>query len=433
MEVQITTKEHCVRDVEIKVPHAEIEPEIAKSLRNAQKKVKLEGFRKGKVPLSVVKKLYGPSLEAEVIENLLPVLFQRGAQQKDLHIAAPATIKDMKYQPGGDLTVFYEVEVEPEFELKKHENLKFDREMYEASEDDISEALEQLRKDHSTWEKVEGKAGKDHFVSVDLQELDESGVPLIGKKLENRFLSLKDEQGELTEVGQQLLDIAVDDTRIISVTPPPAEGEAAPMTVKYEVKVNDIQAQTLPDLDDELAKDAGDYENLEELKVELKKRIQKNTQRELDKGFYHKIIEKLIAENTFDLPEGMIKFYISAIIKDMRSRLQEGQDDQLDEKQIAEQYRDGAIFNLKWRLIRKKIAEKYDITVEEKDLEEFIHEYAGDRGIDGKAFWLQMKKSPEKLDDVRADVFEQKVLNVLAEKQKVKEKKVNRKDLEKQK
>lgn len=429
MEVLITPKEHCVREVEIKVPRADLVPEIEKSLKNAQKKMKLEGFRKGKVPLSVVKKLYGPHLEAEAIENLLPKLFQRAVQQESLALAAPGSIKNLDYVPGGDLTVYYEVEVEPEFELAKYENLKIDREIYETSSADVDEALEQIREEHSAWEKVEGKAGADHFLTVDLQELDASGVPLIGKKLENRTLNLKDEKGELTEVGQQLLEVETGDTRVITVTPP-AEAGQENTPVKFEVKVNNIEVQTLPDLDDELAKDAGDYENLEALKAELEKRIKKNAQRELDKMFHHKIIEQLIKENKFDLPQGMIDFYISAIIKDIRARQPEDQKEEIDESKIREQYQDGAIFNLKWRLIRKKIAEMHDIKVEEKDVDEFIREYASDHGIDGDLLIKQMKKSPERLDDVRADILEQKILDFLAEKQKIKEKKISRKDLE---
>ncbi|MCB9504061.1 MAG: trigger factor [Deferribacteres bacterium] len=433
MQVQVTAKENCLRDVEIIVPQEELAPEFEKSLKDAQKKVKLEGFRKGKVPLSIVKKLYGPGLEAEVIEKLLPVLFQRGAVQEDLKIAAPAAIKNMDYTPGGVLTVFYEVEVEPEFELAKYENFKLDRRMYEVTDDDMNEALEQIRQDHGTWEKVEGMAEEDHFVSADLQELNDTGIPIIGKKLENRFLKLKDEDGKLSEVGKQLLGIAIDEKRVISVTAPSGDESADTQVIKFEVTVKDIQAQNLPEIDDELAKDAGDYETLEDLKKELERRIQKNTQKELDKGFYHSIIEKLIAENKFELPEGMVKFYLEAIIKDMRARLREGEEEQFDEKLIKEQYRDGAIFNLKWRLIRKKIAAEHDITVDETDVEAFINEYALDRGIDRKLLLKQMKKNPHQMEDVEADVFEQKVLSFLTERQKVKEKKVNRKDLEKQK
>ncbi|KAA3662154.1 MAG: trigger factor [Calditrichaeota bacterium] len=433
LQVHVTEKENCVRDVEIIVPQEELAPEFEKSLRNAQKKVKLEGFRKGKVPLSIVKKLYGPGLEAEVIENLLPVLFQRGAAQEDLHIAAPASIKNMDYKPGGDLTVSYEVEVEPEFELQKYENFKFDRQMYEVSDDDLTEALEQIRRDNSTWEKVEGKAEEDHFVSADLQELDESGLPIIGNKMENRFLKLKDDNAELSDIGKQLVGIGVDETRTITVSVPSDGQTGEAKNVKFEVTVKDIQTQSLPELDDELAKDAGDYETLDALKSELEKRIQKNTQRELDKGFYHSIIEKLISENKFDLPDGMIQFYLDAIIKDMRARLREGEEQQFDEKVIREQYREGAIFNLKWRLIRKKIAAAHDITIEENDVEAFINDYASDRGVDGKLLLKQMRKNPQQMEDIEADVFEQKVLGFLSEKQKVKDNKVNRNDLEKQK
>ncbi len=415
MEVQIIPKEHCVREVEIKVPQAELLPEIEKTLKTARKKMKLEGFRKGKVPLSMVKKMYGTHLEAETIEKLLPVLFQRAAKEGELTLAAPATIKDMDYQPGGDLTVDYEVEVEPEFELKNYENLKIDREVYQTSDDDVKDALEKIRKEHSTWETVEGKASADHFISADLQELDPSGVPLIGKKLENQFFSLKDENGKLTDVGQQLLDVQAGDSRVITITQPPIEEREAAQ-VKYEVKVNEVQSQILPDIDDELAKDAGDYENLESLKSELEKRIKKNAQRELDKIFHQKMIGKLIAENAFDLPQGMVDFYLSAIIKDIRSRQPEGKENEIDEKFIREQYRDGAIFNLKWRLIREKIAEMFDIKVEEKDLEKFVREYADDHGLDGGLMWKQMKKTPKQLEDIHADVFEKKILDFISEK-----------------
>ncbi len=432
MDVQVTEEQGWVRNLVIDVPYDELKPEFEKALKQARKDIKMEGFRKGKVPLTMVKKLYGARIELDTLEDKLPEILEKAFREKELKVVARPKLNNIDFHPGSDLKLEVSVEVEPEFELKKYENFKFDYEVYEVTEDDINAALEDVRAQHASWKTLEDEpATESDFVVLDMQKLDESGMPLVGEKKSEEFFPLSKE-GELTELGRQLVGVKKGDVRKVVIMPEAEPGSDAPVVPEhYEVTVKEVYRQTLPEIDDDLAKDTGEFETLDELKKDLERRIKRSAQENFDDMLHEQMIEKLIESNPFDLPEGMIEQRLDEIVEEVKESAKD-YDQEIDEGQVREQYRDIAIKQVKWRLIREKLIDLLEIKVEEEDVrKEFDILAAGSNVPDLDAAWESFRRDLSRFSSLYGRVLSKRIFEELKSRQKIKEKKITIKDIRK--
>ena len=315
MDVKITEEANWRRIVDVTATQDELRPEFEKALKKLQKNLKLEGFRRGKVPMNMVRRLYGQRVEIEAIEDILPSLFAKAARQENLKVVTRASVEDLQYQPGTDLNAKFSVEVEPEFELKKLENFKLEKQIYAVDEEDIQHELERIQESQALWEVTEDAATEKDFVTADLQVVDQSGVPVIGEKFEGETIALSQKSGEVNEFGRQLNGVKAGDVRTIFMTPPPQEGDDKPQEqVQYEVTIKEVKRRILPTIDDDLAKDLGDYESLDALKEEIRKSISDSVQKRFDDSLERSLIDEIIKNNSFEVPEGMVKSYLDNLI-----------------------------------------------------------------------------------------------------------------------
>ncbi|RMD97648.1 MAG: trigger factor [Calditrichaeota bacterium] len=431
LNTKVSEKENWQRTVDVVVTQDELKPEIEKAYKKYQKKVKLDGFRAGKAPIPMIKRMYGPRIEAEVVDEILPKIVTEAWKKENLRIVSLPKVEQLDYQPGGDLKITFTVDVEPEFELKKYENFQLEKQVYQVTDEDIEQALADLQEKNAIWETVEEGIEKDHYAMVDFQELDESGLPVIGHKFENEFIHMKYENGELSEIGRQLLGAKAGEKRVVEIVQQSNEADRQKtQRVKYEVTVKEIKKKILPEIDDEFARDVGEYDNLEELKEALRKRVQESTQHKFDMALEHNLIDEINKNNPFDLPPSMVEQYLDSVIEQLKSAYS---NQPVDEQALWEQYRANAIWNIKWRLIRDKLAEMHHIEATEDEIRERVAEVAKSSGQDPDRLWNRVKNDEDRLRKYRHDVLEQKVVKFLLERQKIKEKKVTLKDFKKKK
>ena len=431
MDVKITEEANWRRIVDVTATQDELRPEFEKALKKLQKNLKLEGFRRGKVPMNMVRRLYGQRVEIEAIEDILPSLFAKAARQENLKVVTRASVEDLQYQPGTDLNAKFSVEVEPEFELKKLENFKLEKQIYAVDEEDIQHELERIQESQALWEVTEDAATEKDFVTADLQVVDQSGVPVIGEKFEGETIALSQKSGEVNEFGRQLNGVKAGDVRTIFMTPPPQEGDDKPQEqVQYEVTIKEVKRRILPTIDDDLAKDLGDYESLDALKEEIRKSISDSVQKRFDDSLERSLIDEIIKNNSFEVPEGMVKSYLDNLIERFKSS--NNSPEELDEQAVRENYKANAIWSIKWHLIQKQLIEMNNIEVSDDEVEEWVKEFAEKNKVDFKRAWNQTKNDKQQLERLREDLQDKKLMESLLEKQKIKEKKVTRKDLMKQ-
>lgn len=420
MESKITKQGNSQRIVEVDLSDAELQPHFEAVFEKYKKNLKIQGFRKGKVPVNLIKKLFGEEIKNEAIEEVVERVFREVRAKENLRPVAPAKLEDIKYEPEQGLHFKATVEVVPEIELKNYKDLAVEREIYEVSEDDVADALENVRERLAVMQPVEEAAREDHYLLADFQEVDVSGVPVIGKKFEDRFFRLNGE-GLNKDITQQLIGVKAGEMRRIELSS--QDGTNHQKKEYFNVNVKEIKSKQLPELDDELAKDTGKFQTLDELKSDILEKLIKQAQAESQHQLRHNLIDEVLKRNSFDLPEVMIQNYLDALAEGAKR----DKNSKFDEEAFRNEYRTIAIWNIKWELAKDKIIELENLQVSDPDKEAFIARVAAERGIDA----AKLRKSFENKNaqkQLLEDVLETKVIDFLQQHAKIKERKVTRKD-----
>ncbi len=424
MDAKVTKNDSFERIIEVDVPEEELTPHFDQAYRKYQKRLKLEGFRKGKVPLSMIKRLYGDAIKSETIDDVVQSVFKDVRRKEGLRPVAPARLEDVDYNPESGLHFKAVVEVVPDIEIKSYKGLSVEKEIYQVDDQDVAQALEEYRERMATMEPVEGEAEAGHFIVADFQMIDESGLPIIGKKFENQLIELRADEPR-DKLTPQLLGVKTGDKRRIELENTGEEGGPAGVDI-YEVEVKEIKSKQLPELDDELAKDVGEFETLAELKEDIHRKLERRAEAEARNGLHHRLIDELLKKNQFDLPESMISNYLDTIVENARNDTRH----QMDDATLREQFRPSAIWNIKWELVKDKLQELEDIKVTQEDKDRTIARIAQEREIDEREVRksIKQRQSRARFED---DVLEEKILDFLKQHAKIKDRKLTRKDLEK--
>lgn len=424
MEATVTKNGTFERIVEVDVPEDELTPHFDEAYQKYQKKLRLQGFRKGKVPLSLIKKLYGDSIKSEALDDVVQSVFREVRDKEGLRPIAPAKLQDVNYDPVSGLHFKAVVEVVPDIELKTYTGLAVERETYQIDDQDVAQALEEYRERVATMEPVEEAAQEDHFVVADFQQVDTTGLPIIGRKFEDRLIHLStlDQSRDLSD---QLIGVKPGETRRVQLDSVDANGNKGE-TALYEVNVKEIKSKRLPELDDELAKDVSDFETLDQLKENIRARLELQSQASARRTMRQRLIDELLKKNPFDLPESMVTNYLDVLVEGARKDSSEP----FDEAALRDQYRPTTVWNIKWELVKDKLQEVENITTTEEDKNRLIARIAGERGVTEREIKqsLQKRKAQARFEE---DVLEEKILDFLEERAKIKERKVTRKDIEK--
>ncbi|NOZ61157.1 MAG: trigger factor [Calditrichaeota bacterium] len=424
MEVKIEDHEQFQKKVEVKVPYEELSDKIDAKYQQYKKTVQLEGFRRGKVPLSLLKKVYGKQIETETAEDAIPEFLQKAIDQEKIKYYDMVSINDVAFSAEEGLSFAAIVKVEPDIELRQYKDLELEKIVYQVSDEDVEEALENIREQYATMNNVEDGAQAGHFIIADLQKTDALGHPLVGEKFDNRYLQLQTDN-EDDEVVKQLLGVKPGEMRQIALSKKESE-EGAEEQDYFSVSVKEIKEKKLPELDDDFAKDVGE-DSLEDLKKTLRERLENNAVERDNENFQEVVIDKIIKNNPIDIPEFMVEGYLDALIKNFKERNQE----QFDEQEIRQNYRAEAVRNLKWMMIRDKIIELEDIKVEDSEIDDHIEDLAKKAGKDAPQVRREYR-SDKMRRQLKQEIFHKKTLDVIINNAKVVEKSMTREDLIKQ-
>lgn len=307
MQVSVEELGGLERRMTVQIPAQQIEQEIQNRLQSLSRKVRLDGFRPGKVPVKVVKRMYGPQVRQEVVSELLQSSFQDALVQEKLNPAGGPKIEPKSMEEGGDLEYSVTFEVFPEFEVSNIEALKVERPVVEVTEADIDAMLETLRKQRTEWDPVELPAQAGHRVKITFEgKLDGEDFP--GSKGEDVPVVLG-AGVMIKDFEDRLLGLKAGDETEFDLTFPEDyhAKELAGKTVHFSVKVNTVAEPKLPEIDDEFATVFG----IEEGGVDgLRKAVKENMERELDERIKsivkRQTMKKLLEANAIPVPQTMV-------------------------------------------------------------------------------------------------------------------------------
>lgn len=426
MEVSIAEQGKWERIVEVTVPYEEMKPKFDEAYVTYRKKIQLEGFRKGKVPVDLIKKVFGAKIEHEVAENSVSDYLESAAKEKKVKIFDISKLDSVSFERDKGLQFKAIVKIQPEIEVPKYTGLEVEKEIYQVTDDDIKEVVDNLREQHATMTDIDGEAQRGHYVVADVQQTDSTGVPLVGKKYENRYFQLDGDEVDNVFV-EQLLGVKPGEDRRITLpaqNPDPASQEQ--LKDHFTLTIKEVKEKNLPEIDDELAKDVGEYETLQQLKYSILENLEKQAEENTKQSLSNRIMDEVIKNNPVELPDYIIENFLNAFIE----KIKKDNGEKIDEQELREKYRADAIWNLKWIMIKDKISETEDVKVDDSEVNEYVEDLAKRAGKNA-ALVRSRYRDEKSREQLIHKIEERKVIDLLLNHAKITDKIVTYQDRQK--
>jgi trigger factor len=414
MKVTVSEPDTWRRTLEVEVPGEDVRARIETAYKNYSKSLNLPGFRKGKIPVNLVKKRFGKMIQGEVLQEAMQEYYREASKAEGLTPIAEAAIEDVSYEEGQPLKFKASVDVKPEIQVQDYKGVKTTRPVFEVADADVEEQLQRVREQNATEQKVDRPAESGDVVVADLQELDENGLPIIGRKQEERPIHIGGRNAN-HDLDNQLVGISTGETRQIRLTHTEevehdthAHGSQhrEGREIRMMFSAREVRERKLPELDDEFARDQGPFESLDELRAQIRTDLQAQADFGSRRYLEGHIVDELIRSNDFDLPEIMVENALGTLLEDHKKE-HEGHDHDIDEEAFRRESREGTIRGLKRHLLLEAIHKQEGLVVEEAEM---------DRHLDGMARRYNTEREQLRQILKRSDQVERIESNLLTEK-----------------
>ncbi|MCA0446076.1 MAG: trigger factor [Bacteroidetes bacterium] len=376
MNVTIKDISAVKKELHVLVTREELTPFFDKAIKKYQQTAKVPGFRQGKVPLSMIIKLYGPSIQYQELDKIAQEFYQRAFKEANLNPIARPTMKDMNYSAAEELSFVVAYDIKPEIKLPAIKKLNFQQISSEISESDIDAEIDYIKRVSAKMvTDSPNPLGEDDFVVLTIQELDEKDQPT-GKKLNNKIFSKRSQEFS-----------AEDQAKILGKK----TGESAMVTVLDEGKnrkvlatLSGITSFTMPDFTDEFVKEytGGKHETVDAFKAELRSGLEKRLARRSESSLQDSVMDEFVAASELEVPESLVEAYLDSMVHDnAHQQKNHEQPKDFNEVEFREKNRDLAIRSAKWWLVKQDIVEKEKITVSEDDFASYLKKVAEEDNI----------------------------------------------------
>jgi trigger factor len=419
LDVKVIPAEKWKRYIEVTVPAAEVESEVNEALRRYQKKVQIQGFRKGKAPLHFVKQIYGGAIRQETLEELVPKILTEAREQNGLKVLGAAEMEEMKYDEKDGLNFRAAVEVSPEIELRQYKDFEFEKTLYDIAEADVEEALAGLREQQAVYRVVsDGEVMDGHIVVTDLQKVDAAGFALVGDKHENQRLLVSAED----DFTRPLIGARVGETRRTSFTERLPDGKMAEKPTHYQAGVKEIIEKILPPLDEAFAA-LYKFQTVEELKSDVRQHLLQRAEQRTRDEMRREIVDELLKVNAFELPEKMAEAYAEKFFESVKAQFAG-----MPEETIKSESRAAAFRRLRWEFLRARIVAAENLDVSDDEMRDYIVQLAFASKEDPQRLINRTMNDADKREQLRGDLLEAKTMNFLEAHMKYRERRTPYKD-----
>jgi trigger factor len=442
MSMQIIEKsnEGLSRVYGVTVPLADLNEALDARIAEVTPTLNIKGFRPGKVPTAHVRRLYGKALMSEVIEKTLNETTQKVLEDNKLRPAGDPDLKpegDMNAVVDGKADLAYEIAVDvmPDFEPVDVTTLSLKRPVYEPTAKEVDEAVAELAKQNRTYEEKTGKTVKatdgDMVVIDFLGKLD--GVPFAGGAAEDAELVLGSGQF-IPGFEEQLVGAKPDTDVLVNVSFPETyqSEELRGKAAVFEVKVKAVKGPVESPADDAFATRLG-IESLEKLRELLKGNLEKEYAGASRFKLKRALLDQLDTKHDFPLPPKMVEAEFAAIWQQVEQDKEAGQlppeDAKKSDKKLREEYRKIAERRVRLGLILAEIGRANNVQVTDQELGEAMRTEAMKYGPQAQQIFDLFRQNPNAQAQLRAPIFEDKVVDLIVEKAKVKDTKVSKEDL----
>ncbi len=404
-DIQITRTKNEPGEATLKVeaPVERVHAAEKKAAAVYAKRVRLPGFRKGKVPLQVIRRRFGDAIKEAVVQELVQESWKLAVDQEGLEPIEEPRIKDLKIEEDSPVTFEILVAVKPEITLDRLGGFTLKRKVKVVSDDMVDDQLDELRRQKARWIPVESakpKPGQMVRVTIDTDK---------GKSKEESQpyeLVLGQDQA-LPEIEEKIMQLLPDETTETTIAfPEDASDESKRrQTISARITLHDVKEHELPELDDALAAELGNFDSVDKLRTAVRKDLESNAKREADADVRRQLVEQVTAANNIPAPRPLVNRLLAAY----REAYQIPED---QVEKFTSEFAPMAEQQVKRDLLLQHTAEQHDLKATEDDIDERVEKIAKARDMEpGKVFAGLQKEN--RIKELEQSITEEKVFDFL--------------------
>lgn len=373
-------------ELEIKIDADGFEKAVQTAYMKARKKISVNGFRKGKAPRKMIEQIYGENVFYEdAVNALVNTDVAPTVEETDYELVATPEINVTSINKADGVTFKVVITVKPEVEISDYKGIEVEKVVNAVTDEDVDKQIQALRERNGRLVTVDDRAAENGDVAVIDFEGFKDGVPFDGGKDENYELAL----GSNTFIPgfeEQIVGKKTGEEFTINVTFPEnyQMEDIAGQLCEFKIRLNEIKSKELPDLDDEFVKDATEFDTLDELKDDIRTKLEDSAAKNADIEAENKLYETLIEKMSADIPEVMFENKIDEMVRDFEMRLsQNGLNMEtylmytnMDMASFRKTFEDQAQKQVKVRLALEKIAELENVEITDAQVDEEINKIA---------------------------------------------------------
>ncbi len=419
-------KDGVKREISVEIPAPEVARETEVIIQKYQKMARLPGFRRGHVPASIIRQRFAEDLKSDVVEALVPRYFRKETEKLGLLPVSQPRVTDLHIHEGEPLRFKASFEVMPEIPVEGYKELRADKPEIAVTDEEVEQTLTSVREQHATFTSVEGRP---------LAEGDFAQASLDGKPRDKDKKDKKDAANQPVHMDEVLIEIggkntvpeftenlrgaSAGDERSfeVSYAQDTSDKRLAGKTFVYSVKVHAIKQKTLPELNDEFAKELGEFTGIDQVRKQIRENLEAEKRHTAEHQAKDKLVAELVKRNEFEVPESLVERQIDVRLeRGLRALASQGMKmedlKKMDLPRLRVGQREQALQDVKSSLLLERVAELEKIEAGEEELNQEIESLA-----------KQSKQTPEAvrarltqdggLDRIRNRIRSEKTLNFL--------------------
>ena len=412
---------------EITIEAAKFEDAMKKVYFKSAKYFNIPGFRKGKAPMQIVEKYYGPEIFYEdAFNEVAQEALEEAVEENKLDVVSRPEVDVKQMEKGKDLIFTVVMQTKPEAEVSKYKGIEIKKVEYNVTDEDIEHELHHMQEHNSRLISVEDRAVESGDTTTIDFEGSVDGVPFEGGKAENYDLEI----GSNTFIPgfeDQIIGMKIDEEKDVKVKFPEEyfSKELAGKDAVFKVKLHEIKKKELPELDDEFAKDVSEFDTLKELKADIKAKKEKQNEEKAKYETQDAVIKALCEKTKVEIPSGMVEMEVENMLKDFEQRLAY-QGLNLEqyfkmmgktEEEVKKEYEPQAIEGIKSRLALEAVIKAEKIEATDKEVEDKMKEMAKNYGKENDEEFL---KNENVKNYIKQGLESEKAIDFLVKNAKIK-------------
>ena len=397
MKTEFADLSETKKSVAVEVPSDVVDAQIDRIARSYSRQARIPGFRQGKVPPTLIKKRFREQILHDVAHELIPRVLDEALRERGLEPVDTPDVKDITLDEGQALTFTATFETLPPIDPGPLNTITLRRPAVTLEENAVEQTLTQLQGRAARYEPVEGRGIEDgDTVTLDVERAPTAA----GEKPEHHHDVVVEIGGKANPPGfdEHLrgLDVGAQKTFTIHYPDDYAVKEMAGTSVEYSVTVKDLRKRVLPELDDEFAKDVGEFDTLQALRDRVQQDLQREAEAEADRNLRGELLKELAARVTVEIPDSLVERELDRRTEEFARRLMDQNIDprraNIDWDQFRDSQREASRESVKSALVLDEISRRENVTVSDEDIEKDVAQYAERSGLAPAAVRARLEK-----------------------------------------